>query len=131
MQYIVSGSLDRDWTEPLEILNIEARNAFEAAAQYANWFRHFLLSHMKGQEKWMTMKVSGGIPSGWNAEERTFQTASIDVIYIIGTQGFDVQYLESDEYVVQRDILCWNEEEQDFLLIKQSKHYQNGKEVQI
>ena len=123
MQYIVSGSLDRDWTEPLEILNIEARNAFEAAAQYAN--------HMKGQEKWMTLKVSGGIPSGWNAEERTFQTASIDVIYIIGTQGFDVQYLESDEYVVQRDVLCWNAEEQDFLLIKQSKHYQNGEEVQI
>ena len=123
MQYIVSGSLDRDWTEPLQILNIEARNAFEAAAQYAN--------HMKGQENWMTLKVSGGIPSGWNAEERTFQTASIDVIYIIGTQGFDVQYLESDEYVVQRDILCWNAEEQDFLLIKQSKHYQNGEEVQI
>lgn len=123
MQYIVSGSLDRDRTERLEILNIEARNAFEAAAQYAN--------HMKGQEEWITLEVSGGIPSGWNAEERTFQTASVDVIYIIGTQKFDVQYLESGMYVVQRDVLYWDAEEQDFLLMKQERLYQNGVEIQI
>lgn len=122
MQYIVSGSLDRDRTERLEILNIEARNAFEAAAQYAN--------HMKGQEEWITLEVSGCIPSS-NPQEHTLQTASIDVVYIIGTQKFDVQYLESGMYVVQRDVLYWDAEEQDFLLMKQERLYQNGVEIQI